>query len=54
MNTFNTFRLIGRTNTFTVTKFYKLHGVLECVEGVTTINGKSYVTRACVADVVPM
>jgi hypothetical protein len=50
-----TFRLISRTNVFTVTKFYTmLGGSIECVEGVTEIRGKRYLTRARLADVVKL
>jgi len=45
------FRLIGRTNIFTVSRFYSYLGI-SCVEGVTEINGKSFVTRTRIEDVI--
>jgi len=50
-----TFRLISRTNVFTVTKrFTLLEGTLKCVEGVAKIKGKAYTTRARVEDVIKL
>ena len=45
-----TFRLIGRTNIFEAISFYRI-GDINCVFGITDINGTPYRTNARIADI---